>query len=95
MTEYERHIREMHNNLPENERPKMQKEHLAKKSFVEGILSDCLHAAEPRSILFLTYELVLSDEIVTIHFEGGGKRTVFVTCDSMLAIVEDVMKVAY
>lgn len=95
MTEYERRIREMHNNLPESERPPMQKEHLAKKSFVEGILSDCLHAAEPRNILFLTYELVLNDEIVTIHFEGGGTRTVFVTCDSMLAIVEDVMKVVY
>ena len=95
MTEYERRIRETHNNLPENERPKMQKEHLAKKSFVEGNLSDCLHAAAPNSILVLTYELVLSDEIVTIHFEGGGTKSAFVTCDSMLAIIEDVMKVVY
>ena len=94
MTEYERRIREMHNNLTENERPKMQKEHLAKKDFVEGILTDCLHAAD-RGIVFLTYEKILNDEIVTIHFEGGGTKTVFVTCDSRLAIVEDVMKHVY
>ena len=95
MTEYERRIREMHNNLPENERPKMQKEHLEKRNFVEGILTDCLHAAEPKSISFLRYEKILNDEIVTIYFVGGGTKSVFVTCDSKLAVIEDVMKIVY
>lgn len=95
MTDYERRIREMYNNMPESERPPMQKEHRIKKEFVEGVLSDCLHAAEPKSIEFLTYEKILNDEIVTIHFVGGGTKSVFVTCDSRLAIIEDVMKIVY
>lgn len=94
MTQYEMQIRRMHNTTPEEKRRPMLKEHLAKKSFVEGALSDCLHAAD-YGILFLTYELILNDEIVTIHYEGGGTKSAFVTGDSKLAVIEDVMKVVY
>jgi hypothetical protein len=38
---------------------------------------------------------ILNDEIVTIYFVGGGTKSVFVTCDSKLAIIEDVMKIVY
>lgn len=94
MTHYELHIRARHEATPEDQRTKMSKEHLAKKSFVEGVLSDCLHAAD-YGIEYLTYELILTDEIVTVHYKGGGKKSVFVTCNSKLAIIEDVMKIVY
>lgn len=94
MTQYEMQIRRMHEATPEDKRRPMQKEHLLKKQFVEGVFSDCLCAAD-YGIKFLVYELILSDEIVTIHYEGGGTKSAFVTGDSKLAIIEDVMKVVY
>ena len=94
MTHYELHIRARHEAMPEEQRTKMSKEQLAKKSFVEGVLTDCLSKAD-YGIEFLTYELILTDEIVTIHYKGGGKKSAFVTGDSKLAIIEDVMKIVY
>lgn len=94
MTQYEMQIRRMHEAMPEEKRRPMQKEHLLKKQFVEGVLSDCLCTAD-YGIRSLIYELILSDEIVTIRYEGGGTKSAFVTGDSKLAIIEDVMKVVY
>lgn len=94
MTQYEMRIREMHEAMPEEQRTKMSKEQLAKKSFVEGVLTDCLSKAD-YGIKFLTYELILHDEIVTIHYNGDGTKSAFVTGDSKLAIIEDVMKHVY
>lgn len=64
-----------------------------KRKFVEGELNACLKAANI-GVDHLEYHkrALDSPEIVTIHFIGGGRRTVNVSGDSKLAIISDVLR---
>lgn len=62
-----------------------------KKRFVENELSACLKAADC-DVVGLEYSIDGGEEIVTIHFVGGGKRAVYVGGDSHSAIIRDVMR---
>lgn len=72
----------------------MTNEHESKRDFVTNELSACMRATD-YGVMWLDYEVVAYDEIVTIHYKGGGKRRVFVTGDSKMAIIADVMKVIW
>lgn len=64
----------------------------AKLDFVKGPLTECLRAANC-SVLALSYEVRRDgEEVVTVHFEGGGCRKVNVSGDSHLAIIQDVIR---
>jgi len=64
-----------------------------KRRFVENELNACLKAANI-GVDHLEYVKrdACSPEIVTICYVGGGRRTVNVSGDSHLAIIEDVMR---
>lgn len=64
----------------------------AKANFVKGPLTECLRAANC-GVMALSYSLYPNgEEIVTIHFEGGGRRSVNVSGDSHLSIISDVIR---
>lgn len=63
----------------------------SKSDFVMNELTDCLRAAD-YGISRLEYSVEQGEEIVTIHYAGGGKKRVCVSMDSKMAIIEDVMK---
>ena len=71
----------------------MSKVYEDKRKFVENELNACLKAANI-GIDHLEYHkrALDSPEIVTIHFIGGGRRTVNVSGDSKLAIISDVLR---
>ena len=66
-------------------------ETVEKKKFVETVLQDVIKAAYPH-VKSLVYENIGSGEYVAINFRNYAPGYVCVDCDSLGAIIKDVIR---
>ena len=64
-----------------------------KKDFVEGYLANAIRKATDGNVVGLAYSLYGAEEFVTVRYCNGYGVKSCVTGDSLVALMEDVLKV--